>query len=67
MLFSGGSGEDVAADVGVSLLAEIPFDPRLAAMSDQGTPLVTAAPDAPAAHAFRQMAGALEELWDRKP
>ena len=65
-LFSDASGEDVATDVGVPLLAEVPFDLRLAAMSDQGIPLVIGAPDVPAAEAFRQMARALEEFSNRK-
>lgn len=64
-LFSGDSGEDVALDVGIPLLAEIPFDPRLAAMSDQGTPFATALPDTPAAKAFHRMARALEDSWSR--
>lgn len=63
-LFPGSSGEDVAADVGIPLLAEIPFDPRLAAISDQGLPLVMAAPDSPATEAFRNMARAVEGFWD---
>jgi ATP-binding protein involved in chromosome partitioning len=64
-LFSDASGEDVAADIGVPLLGEVPFDPRLAAASDDGMPLVTVAPDAPATQAFHQMAQALEQFWSR--
>ena len=62
-LFSSSSGEEVATDVGIPMLAELPFDPRLAAISDQGLPLVTAAPDSPAAEVFRDMARAVEGFF----
>lgn len=65
-LFSGPSAQEMARDLGVLLLAEVPFDPRLAEVGDQGVPLAVAAPDAPAAAAFRQVAQALEGFWGRE-
>ena len=44
-LFGAGGGESLAAEVGVPLLARIPFDPRLGAYADEGEPMVLAAPD----------------------
>jgi ATP-binding protein involved in chromosome partitioning len=64
-LFGAGGGAAVADSltkvVGarVPLLGQIPIDPRLRESGDDGTPLVLADPDAPAAQALRNVADAL--------
>jgi ATP-binding protein involved in chromosome partitioning len=55
-LFSSGGGQRLAEEVGTSLLASIPLQPRLAEAADQGQPIVIAAPDSPAATALRALA-----------
>ena len=44
-LFGAGGGEALASEVGIPLLARIPFDPRLGAYADGGEPMVLAEPD----------------------
>jgi ATP-binding protein involved in chromosome partitioning len=45
--------------LGVERLAQIPLDPRVARAGEDGTPALVAAPDSPAASAFRTAAQAL--------
>lgn len=59
-LFPGGDAEKMAAALELPLLARIPFDPRLAAGSDAGLPLVLTDPDTPAARALAELAAKLE-------
>lgn len=63
-LFSHSSGEEVADDLGIPLLAEVPFDPRLTAAGDAGRLLVEDSPDSPAAAAFRLVAKGVEGFWE---
>ncbi|MFD1632653.1 P-loop NTPase [Haloplanus ruber] len=51
--------ESVGERLGVELLESIPDDPAVAAAAADGTPLVTAAPAAPATAAYRRLAAAL--------
>jgi ATP-binding protein involved in chromosome partitioning len=44
-LFGTGGGQALASEVGIPLLARIPFDPRLGAHADEGEPMVLVAPD----------------------
>ncbi len=51
-LFGKGGGAELAAELGVELLGEIPLDPWVVAGGDEGAPVVSAHPDSPAAIAF---------------
>lgn len=59
-LFPGGDVERMAASLGLPLLGRVPFDPRVAAGSDAGLPLVLTDPDTPAARALAEVAAKLE-------
>lgn len=48
---------DTLADAGIETLARVPLSPALAAASDNGTPMVDAAPESAEARAFAQLAG----------
>ncbi len=61
-LFGKGGGAELAADLGVPLLGEIPLDPEVVIGGDEGSPVVRAHPDSPAAAAFAAAAKALTEL-----
>jgi ATP-binding protein involved in chromosome partitioning len=56
-LFGSGGGEDLAAEIGVPLVARIPIEPAVSSGGDAGTPVVLAAPDGPAGRAFTALAG----------
>jgi ATP-binding protein involved in chromosome partitioning len=53
-LFGAGGGERLAAQLGVELLASVPFDPELGAGGDEGHPV--ALTDRPAGAIFRDLA-----------
>jgi ATP-binding protein involved in chromosome partitioning len=61
-LFGAGGGAELAADLGVPLLGEIPLDPQVVAGGDEGAPVVRAHPDSPAATAFGAIAKGLTEI-----
>ncbi len=56
-LFGEGGGRRLAAEAGVPLLAELPFDPDTRAGGDAGRPIVVAAAETAQAEAFRALAG----------
>jgi len=56
-IFGHGGGAKMAEDMGIPMLGEIPIDTRVRAGGDEGRPIVSAAPDAPAAKAFLDIAG----------
>jgi ATP-binding protein involved in chromosome partitioning len=58
-LFGSGGGEEVAARLGVPLLASIPLSVGLREAGDVGSPAVLSAPDDVAAAAIAALAGAL--------
>lgn len=58
-LFPGDGAERLSRDTDTEIWAHIPFDPRVAALTDRGSPLVTAAPDSAAARAFLGLADRL--------
>lgn len=58
---TGDGGEALARDTGLEVWARIPFDPRLAAHTDAGTPWVLQDPESPAALAFEGLASRLLE------
>jgi ATP-binding protein involved in chromosome partitioning len=56
-IFGEGGGRRVADELGVEFLCEVPIDPRVVEGGDAGRPIVAAAPDSPAARAFRELGG----------
>lgn len=61
-LFGTGGGAELAEDLGVPLLGQIPLDPFVVEGGDEGRPVVSARPDSPAAVALRETAKAVTEL-----
>jgi ATP-binding protein involved in chromosome partitioning len=55
-IFGEGGGKKVAEFAGVPLLAQIPLEPSVRQWGDDGTPIVQATPDHPAARAFSELA-----------
>jgi ATP-binding protein involved in chromosome partitioning len=55
-VFGAGGGERMARDYGVRLLGELPLDAHIREEADGGRPTVVAAPDAPRARAYLEMA-----------
>ena len=60
-LFTGDGGTRLQEESGVPMWAEIPFDPRLGAATDSGTPLVITDPDAQSSRAILALADKVEE------
>jgi ATP-binding protein involved in chromosome partitioning len=58
-LFGTGGGEALAAEVEAPLLGQIPFDPRLGALADEGEPIVLVEPDADVSRAIVDLAEAI--------
>ena len=56
-IFGHGGGARMAEDMGIPFLGEVPIDTRVRSGGDEGAPIVVAAPDAPAARAFVDLAG----------
>ncbi|HMC40037.1 MAG TPA: Mrp/NBP35 family ATP-binding protein [Acidimicrobiales bacterium] len=57
--FGEGGGEQLAAELGVPLLARIPMDPALREGGDEGRPIAATSPDSEAGRAFAQLAEAI--------
>jgi len=55
-LFGSGGGRELASDLGVPLLGEVPLVPALREGADAGAPIVAARPDDEAAQVFRAIA-----------
>lgn len=55
-IFGEGGGRELAGDLGVPLLAEIPLVPALRSDSDEGTPFVWVRPDHPVTQKFLELA-----------
>ncbi len=55
-LFGEGGGGELAEELGVPLLASIPFLPAMRVGADEGHPLAAVAPDSEAAAAFEELA-----------
>ena len=56
-IFGHGGGARMAEDLGIPFLGEVPIDTRVRSGGDEGSPIVVAAPEAPAARAFIDLAG----------
>jgi ATP-binding protein involved in chromosome partitioning len=55
-LFGQGGGPQLAEELGVPLLGQVPIDPRLRAGGDEGVPIVISEPEAEASGAFATIA-----------
>ncbi len=55
-IFGHGGGARMAEELGIPFLGEVPIDTRVRSGGDEGQPIVVAAPDTPAAGAFRKVA-----------
>lgn len=66
-LFGAGAGKKLAAEAGVTLLAELPIDPRVAACGDAGEPFVRKHPDAPVAKAYMALAATVMKETAARP
>lgn len=60
-IFHQGGGAAIAQELGVDFLGKIPLDPAVVDCGDEGMPLVRAAPESPAAAAYRQIAATLAQ------
>ncbi len=58
-IFSGTTGEELAATLKVPFLGSIPLDPAISQSSDGGVPSIVNNPNTPQAMAFREIAGML--------
>jgi len=56
-IFGHGGGKAMADDLKIPFLGEVPIDTRVRSGGDEGQPVTVAAPDSPAAQAFREVAG----------
>ena len=65
-LFAGDGAKRLEEESGVPVWAEIPFDPRLGAATDSGTPLVITDPDAHSSRAILALADRVEEHAGRR-
>ncbi len=58
-LFGSGGGEALAQEIEAPILGRIPFDPMLAALADEGEPIVLAEPDREVSRAIVDLAEAV--------
>jgi ATP-binding protein involved in chromosome partitioning len=56
-IFGTGGGRNMAEEMKIPFLGEVPIDTLVRSGGDEGKPIVSAAPDAPAAKAFAAIAG----------
>jgi len=66
-LFGEGGGQRMAGQYGVPLLGSLPLDIAIREQGDAGQPVVVAAPDSPAAQAYRHAARALVAQLETRP
>jgi ATP-binding protein involved in chromosome partitioning len=64
-IFGAGGGKRLADELGVPLLAEVPFFPAVLSGGDVGEPIVVSEPQSPAAQALVDLAGRLSGLFPR--
>ena len=55
-IFGAGGGQELADELGVPLLGQLPLVPELREGGDNGTPITLALPDSEAAKSFREIA-----------
>ena len=61
-LFGEGGGRELADELGIPLLGQVPLDPFVVEGGDSGRPVVSANPEAPSARAITAAAGRLQEI-----
>jgi len=61
-LFGSGGGTELAADLGVPLIGQIPLDPLVVGGGDEGKPVIESHPDSPSGSALIAAAARLVEL-----
>jgi len=61
-LFGSGGGEQLAGELGVPLLGQVPLDTALREAGDRGVPVVAGAPESASARALTSVAGALRPV-----
>ena len=61
-IFGSGGGAELAADLGIPLLAQVPLDAGIVAGGDSGSPAVRSSPDSKAAAEIRRAAATLTSL-----
>ncbi|AWV07015.1 iron-sulfur cluster carrier protein ApbC [Marilutibacter maris] len=66
-IFGSGGGAQMAERYGVPLLGSLPLDVGIREQGDAGSPITAAAPDSPAAQAYRQAARAMAQALDGRP
>jgi ATP-binding protein involved in chromosome partitioning len=66
-IFGQGGGERVSQQLGTTVIAQVPLDSAVRHQGDQGTPVVIAAPESPAAKALLGAAAALVERVNQLP
>jgi len=54
-IFGKGGGRNAAKELELFFLGELPFDPRVMALADEGKPFIVAVPDSPVAKAFQEV------------
>jgi ATP-binding protein involved in chromosome partitioning len=64
-LFGSGGGQALASELGVPMMVQIPLLPLMREGADRGVPVMVAAPDSEAAHAFSQLAEEVEKARPR--
>jgi ATP-binding protein involved in chromosome partitioning len=61
-MFGSGGGSELAAELGVPILGEVPLDPAVVIGGDNGTPVVRSEPESPAAAEILSAAAELTRL-----
>jgi ATP-binding protein involved in chromosome partitioning len=59
-IFGAGGGAELARELGVPLLGQLPLDPLLRECADAGEPLVSAVPECPTARTIVELAEAID-------
>lgn len=65
--FGTGGGQELADTFGAPLLGQIPLDPPMGELADQGKPSVIVSPESPSARAFEEMTETLVTLIPPRP
>ncbi|MFM8827128.1 MAG: Mrp/NBP35 family ATP-binding protein [Actinomycetota bacterium] len=65
-LFGSGGGQELAEELGVPLLAQIPLVPQLREGGDDGRPIAAVAPASEAGSAFHDLATKVEEMRPKR-
>jgi Mrp family chromosome partitioning ATPase len=65
-IFATGGGEQMAAEMNIPFLGQIPLDPHIVTSGDAGTPFIQAYPNSPTTQAFRKAIEPILHLPERK-